>query len=146
MTLLAQGLVSRIDLSSVLASKVVERAVLEAGRIGIKVCAVVADSSGLPLAVLRMDEVNGPILEIATDKAYTAASFRRTTEALRDRMNDDSMRLGASSRKRLMLWGGGLPIFLDNKCIGSIGVSGGTPEQDIQCASAALSEFGLRVE
>ena len=144
--IMGAGIVSRLDISMQFASKLVEEAIAEAKRNQISVCAVVTDASGLPLALQRMDEVKEPFLEIATDKAHTAATFRRSTEKLRDRMGEESLRLGVASRQRMMLWGGGLPIFLENTCIGGIGVSGGTPDQDVQCASAALATLNLNSE
>jgi len=39
--------------------------------------------------------------------------------------------------------GGGLPILVDGRCIGGVGVSGGSEEQDEACARAALAALGL---
>lgn len=136
--------VTRSDLSTDLAAELVGNAVAEARRLGVNICAVVVDSSGLPLATLRMNGVSEMIVGFATDKAKTAATFRRATDEMRDRLGADHLWLGASSRTNLMLWGGGLPIFHQDQCIGSIGVSGALVQQDIQCAEAALSASGLQ--
>ncbi len=136
--------VTRRDLSTDLAAELVRNAVAEAGRLGVNICAVVVDTSGLPLALLRMNGVSEIIVGIATDKAKTAATFRRSTGELRDRLGTENMWLGATSRKNLMLWGGGLPIFDQDQCIGSIGVSGALVEQDVHCAETALGASDLQ--
>lgn len=137
-------IVIRSEVSSDTALRLVQSAVSHAATQGWKVCAVVADTGGRPLALLRMDGVSEPIIDIATDKAFTAATMRRTTVAFHDRMNSDAMRLGFSNRNRLMVWGGGLPLFHEGQCIGGIGVSGTLAEQDIACAEAALAAVGLQ--
>lgn len=136
--------VTRRDLATGLAAELAREALAEAGRLGVNVCAVVVDSAAQPLALLRMNGVSDVIVEIATDKARTAATFRRATDALRDRLGSDKMWLGATSRTSMMLWGGGLPIFDEDICVGAIGVSGALVEQDIQCAETALRTTGLR--
>lgn len=105
----------------------------------IAVAAVAVDATGLPLALWRMNGVNPAFLEAASDKAWTAAQFRRSTEALRERMAEETLRAGAASRGRMLLWGGGLPVLVEGACIGAIGVSGGLVAQDIACAEAALA-------
>lgn len=135
--------VSRADLPLAVAQALAAAAVDAALREGLAICAVAADSAGLPLAVLRMDGVAEPFLTFATDKAWTAATLRRTTEALRERMQTDPLRLGSANRERLMLWGGGVPVFHKGQCIGGLGISGGTVAQDIACAMAALAALGL---
>ncbi|MBE2277284.1 MAG: heme-binding protein [Rhodobacteraceae bacterium] len=136
-------MVARADLAASMAQRLVQAAVDEAARQGWRIAAVAADAGGLPLALLRMNGVNEVFLTAATDKAWTAASFRRSTEALRERMSAEELRAGAASRARMLLWGGGLPILVDGACIGALGVSGGLVAQDIACAEAALAACGL---
>lgn len=135
--------VARRDLTTDMAIKLTGAAIAEAARLGLRICAVVADAGGLPLSVMRMNGANEPFLTAALDKAWTAAGFRRSTEVLRERMAEDELRAGATSRPHMLLWGGGLPILVDGECVGAIGVSGGLVSQDITCAEAALSACGL---
>jgi uncharacterized protein GlcG (DUF336 family) len=83
-------------------------------------------------------------VEIAMDKAYTAAGFGFPT---RDWMpaiaGDDALRIGLPLRPRLVVFGGGLPIREHGVLIGGIGVSGGSAEQDEACARAGLAALGL---
>lgn len=126
------------------ASLAVESALNRAEHLGIKVNAAVVDRNGNTLAYLRM---RGAFLHsegLAIDKAYTAASFGFATREWMDRIGDDGrLRVGITSRPRLVVLGGGVPIMLDGVCIGGIGVSGGTEEQDELCANAALEALGL---
>ena len=57
--------------------------------------------------------------------------------------NDETLKIGLPARPRLVIFGGGLPIVADGVRIGGIGVSGGTAEEDEQCAAAALKAIGL---
>ena len=47
---------------------------------------------------------------------------------------------------RLIIFGGGYPIFMDGHCIGAIGVSGGHYSEDMDCALAALNAIGAKIE
>ena len=89
-----------------------------------------------------MDEA--PLLSetIAKNKAYTAASFGLPTHEWYTMIKDDpSLLHGIVHTDRLVVFGGGLPIKSEGYLIGGIGVSGGTVEEDIQCAQAALDVF-----
>jgi uncharacterized protein GlcG (DUF336 family) len=130
-------------LGAATAMQLVQAAIGEAERQGLRIAAVAVDAAGLPLAALRMDGVNEAFMTAASDKAWTAAAFRRSTDALRQRMADDELRAGAATRSRMLLWGGGLPVLIDGVCVGAIGVSGGLVAQDIACAKAALAVYGL---
>lgn len=137
-------LYSHPTVSARTALRLVEAAVAEAERNGWRVAAAVVDRAGLPLASLRMDAATPPILEFALDKAYTAATMRKGTEAFFERMTSSpSLTLGFQNRARLMVWGGGLPIVHEGAVVGGIGVSGAQDFEDIACAKAALTGQGL---
>ncbi len=109
-----------------------------------RVAIAVVDASGIPVAALRMDGAAPPVLDFALDKAYTAATMRRSTEAFHQRMDSSpSLRLGLSNRPRLIVWGGGLPIVDEGQVIGGIGVSGARDVDDVACAKHALGSIGL---
>lgn len=137
-------LVSHVTLSAATALRLVGAAVTEAERNGWRIAVAVVDPSGLPIAAVRMDQATPPILEFAQDKAYTAATMRRSTEAYFGRMaSSPSLTLGFQNRPRLMVWGGGLPIVHDGRVVGGIGVSGAKDFEDVACAEAALAQEGL---
>jgi len=127
-------------LSWVAAAQVVAAAVGHAEELGILVHAAVVDSHGNTLAYLRMPGAFFHSERFAIDKAYTAASFGFATGEWMDRIGDQpSLKVGLTSHPRLMVLGGGLPIQLEGVCLGGIGVSGGSEEQDEACARAGIS-------
>lgn len=139
-------MIHKIDsLSSVAALRLLHSALANATSSELSVAVCLCDVHGHVLASARMDGVTPPILTFAQDKAYTAATMRRTTSAFAERMgSSQSLSLGLSTRERLLPWGGGLPIVYQGKVIGGIGVSGAKDFEDIACAEAALSahKFG----
>ena len=121
------------------ASAIARAAVAHADELGVRIHVSVVDRAGLPLACLRM---NGAFLHsqgIAEDKAYTAVSFGFPTRDWLEMLGDNPrLCIGLPKRERLVVFGGGLPILLDGECIGGIGVSGASEEQDEACAEAGL--------
>lgn len=131
-------------LGSAAARRIVEAAIAEAERGGWRIAVAVVDPSGLPIALARMDEVTPPILDFAQDKAYTAATMRRSTEAFFGRMTSaPTLSMGFQNRPRLMVWGGGLPIFHEGLAVGGVGVSGAKEAEDVACARAGIAAVGL---
>lgn len=114
---------------------------------GWSVAVVVADAGGEVLASARMDGVAAQILGFAADKAFTAATMRRSTRDFFARMNStDDLRMGLANRPRLITWEGGLPICHDGFVVGAIGVSGAQGHEDGECAQVALQRAGLSPE
>lgn len=103
------------------------------------------DRSGVLVAFLRMAGSPLHSAAIAEDKAYTAVSFGRDTagwnEILESRTT--ALRHGLMNRDRFAAFGGGLVVRQGDERIGGIGVSGGSEEQDIECAKAGLEAIGL---
>jgi glc operon protein GlcG len=96
----------------------------------------IVDDGGNLIYLQRMDETQIGSVEVATKKAQTAIKFKRPTKVLEDAV--------AGGRAVIMtLTGalpieGGLPITVDGRIIGAIGLSGGTSAQDGQVAKAAV--------
>ena len=83
-----------------------------------------------------------PILEIALNKAYTAASFQQPTKDLASVAGQSWFQsLVVSSNGRIMPGGGAVPIIEGGSVVGAIAVSGGTDEQDQKCAEVAMSGY-----
>lgn len=126
------------------AAAAVTAAVAHAGRLGVRINAAVTDSAGTLMAFLRMPGAFVHSVDIAIDKAYTAAGFGFPTaqwpEILRA---DEALRQGMPQRPRLVVFGGGLPVREGGELIGGIGVSGASAEQDEACARAGLAALGL---
>lgn len=79
---------------------------------------------------------------MAVDKAWTATSFRISTHAWNAYLTDRQV-APLANRPRLTAVGGGYPIIENGRCVGGLGISGGTYEQDQQAAEEALSALGF---
>jgi len=126
------------------AAAATQAAVAKAEALGIRINVAVTDASGTLMAFLRMPGAFLHSIDIAIDKAYTAASFGFPTSQWGAALaNDELLRAGLNARPRLVLFGGGLPVVEGGERIGGIGVSGGSAEQDEVCAAAGLAVLGL---
>lgn len=121
------------------AKKLIEAAEKKAKELKKAMAIAVCDEGGTLKAFYRMD--NAPLLsvQIAQDKAYTAASFGIATHRWYEFIKEDApLQLGIVHTPRLIIFGGGYPITVDNQVVGGIGVSGGHYTEDMKCAEAAL--------
>ena len=120
-------------------------AVKAAGVLGLRVNVAVVDAGGVLAAFLRMPGAPLHSVDIAIDKAYTAASFGLATSQWSAALQQHSVavRDGIVRRPRFVAFGGGLPVMEVGQCIGGIGVSGSTEEQDEAIANAGLKAMGL---
>lgn len=119
-------------------------AVLHAEANGWRINVAVVDRSGNLMSFLRMPGAFLHSVDIAVDKAYTAAGFGFATSQWAGILQgDEALRLGMPVRPRNVVFGGGLPMREGGVLIGGIGVSGGSAEQDEICARAALVALGL---
>jgi uncharacterized protein GlcG (DUF336 family) len=125
------------------AIEMVRRAHTEAGQLDIAVTAVVVDGSGRMIALGRMDRARPITVEIALNKAYTAASFQQSTKDLGAVAGQPWFQsLVVSSNGRIMPGGGAIPVVEGGNIVGAIGVAGGTDDQDQKCAEVALASYG----
>jgi uncharacterized protein GlcG (DUF336 family) len=118
------------------AKKVAAPAVAEASRNNWAMAVAVVDGAGDLVYFERMDATQAGSVLIAIGKARSAARFKRPTKAFQDMLAG-----GGDGWRVLGLEGavpveGGVPIVIDGKIVGAIGVSGGTSAQDGQCAGA----------
>ena len=127
------------------AQAMTQAAARHAQQLGVRINIAVVDAAGNLAAFLRMPGAPLHSIDIAIDKAYTAASFGLATsgwsEALR--LHSEAVRQGLVLRPRFVAFGGGLPIVEGGHRVGAIGVSGGSEDEDEQCASAGLRVLGL---
>ena len=117
------------------------RASADTGR---RMVIAVVDREGTLKSFLRMDGAPLLSVEIAQNKAYTAAAFGMATHAWFEFIKgDEPLRLGIVHTERLVTFGGGYPIVVDGEVVGGIGVSGGHYTDDMEVAAAALEGAGL---
>jgi glc operon protein GlcG len=99
----------------------------------------ILDDGGNLIYQERMDDAQIASIQISMGKAHTALAFKRPTK-----MMEDGVLAGRTQTLTLpgaILIEGGLPLLVDGKVIGSIGVSGGTSAQDGQVAKAGVDAF-----
>jgi uncharacterized protein GlcG (DUF336 family) len=115
----------------------------KAVEIGVPMCIAITDESGNLLAFERMDGGKIPNITIAIDKSYTAAGLQKGTDKLGEANQPGQPAHGISSAVggRMLTIGGGLPVLFDGNVVGGIGVSSGTPAQDLVVAQAGIKEF-----
>ena len=131
----------RSSVSTELAHSMIDAAERKAAEMGHPFVIAVVDDSGVLKAFSRMDGAALLSVQIAQDKAYTAAGFGLSTDGWHEFVKDDPpLALGAAAGiDRLIVFGGGFPIMIDGKIIGAIGVSGGHYTQDMDVAKAGLA-------
>src|SRR5437762_5554132 len=118
------------------AKKIAALSVAEANKNNWKMAIAIVDISGDLVYFEKIDGTQAASVQIAQDKARSAARFKRPTKALQD-----ALAAGGAGLRLLALEGavpveGGVPLIADGKIVGAIGVSGGASEQDGQCAKA----------
>ncbi|MEW8027677.1 MAG: heme-binding protein [Candidatus Thiodiazotropha sp.] len=118
-----------------------------AEEIGVAVNAAVVDRGGNLLAFQRHNSAPLHSISIAIDKAYTAVSFGFPTSEWISVIGDrPALREGLVQRDRLVIFGGGLPIRINEELVGAIGVSGASETEDEACARAGIEAIGLAGE
>lgn len=108
----------------------------EARKNGWNVAIAIVDASGGLIYFQRLDETQPGSIAIAQGKARTAALFKRPTKALEESVAGG--KLGFLAVDGVVPIQGGVPVTVDGKVIGAVGVSGVTSAQDEQVALAAL--------
>ncbi len=116
------------------------RVALEAcRRQGFQVAVVVVDRSGLTQVLLRDRFAGAHTVELASNKAWTAASFRMATSALAAETQAGKTQSGMRNQARFAGVAGGLPIEGAGSALGAIGVSGAPGgDADEGCAKAGI--------
>jgi glc operon protein GlcG len=118
------------------AKKVAAPALAEAVKNNWTMAVAVVDPGGNLVYYEKMDNTQLGSATVAIDKARSAALFKRPTKAFQD-----ALAAGGDGLRILRLQGavpveGGIPLMVEGKIVGAIGVSGGASAQDAQCAKA----------
>jgi len=133
----AAQLASKRSLTLDAAKKIAAAAEAEAAKNKWNVVIAILDDGGHLIYLQRMDETQIGSVQIAQDKGRTAVIMKRPTKAL-----EDAVASGRNVVLRLpgvLPVEGGLPLMVDGKVIGGIGVSGVTSQQDGQIAAAGVA-------
>ncbi|MFL5799639.1 MAG: GlcG/HbpS family heme-binding protein [Actinomycetota bacterium] len=127
------------------AGRVVEGVMAEARRRAVELSVAVADESGHLVAAGRMDGAPFGTMDVALDKAHSAAAFAAPTSrwAASSAPGGSNWGFHAALGGRMTVYGGGLPIMRDGRLIGAVGVSGAAADVDESCAAAGIEAAGL---
>jgi len=125
-----------------LALRLMEKVEAEAARMGVKAVVAVSDASGRPVAIHCMDGAYIGSYDVALNKTYTSVAFQMSTAKLAELAAPGGSLYGIqhTNEGKIVIFGGGEPLYLDDVLIGAIGVSGGTAEQDTK-----LGEYGKNI-
>ncbi len=122
------------------AFQLIEHTIFEAEKINKHLAVAICGPEGELISFLRMDDASPAASKIAQNKAYTAACDRKSTKEMGDMMIAKSRPPAYWGDSKITGFGGGLPIILDSKVVGGIGVSGLSEAEDVRIAEAALKK------
>jgi glc operon protein GlcG len=122
------------QLNTATAKKLAAGTLAECAKNSWNVAVAVVDTHGSLVYFERMDDTQYASMDIAIGKARAAATYRRPTRAFADVINKGGP--ATATLPGVMASPGGVPVFVDGRIIGAVGVSGVTGDQDEQCSMA----------
>ncbi len=133
-----------LDTAKCLIEKVQEKAL----SMGVRAVVAVSEAGGNIIAVEAMDDAYFASYDIAVNKAYTCVALKMSTKKLSTLSQPGQSLYGIqfTNQGRIVIFGGGDPLFSQGKVIGAIGVSGGSEEQDTALSAYAKEVFEQIVE
>ncbi len=119
----------------------------KANEIGVPMWIAVTDEAGNLIAFERMNGGKAHSITVAQDKAFTAGSARKATHEYNEVCIPGSLAFGIHTEVggRMSVVGGGYPVKVGDEFVGGIGVSSGTPQQDMECAQAGIDYFLAKI-
>jgi len=121
------------------AKKPAAAALAEAAKNKWTMAVAIVDPGGNLVYYEKMDNTQLASTHVAIDKARTAATYKRPTKAFQDGLAAGGVGLRILKLRGATAVEGGIPLLVDGKIIGAIGVSGDTSEHDNQCATAGAA-------
>ncbi len=120
----------------------IEEVEAEAARIGVRAVVAVSDEKGRPIAVHCMDGSYIGSFDIAVNKTYTSVAFQMPTWKLAELAAPGGSLYGIqhTNEGKVVIFGGGEPLYIGEQMVGAIGVSGGSAEQDTY-----LGQYGKKI-
>ncbi|WP_371379871.1 cob(I)yrinic acid a,c-diamide adenosyltransferase [Sporomusa aerivorans] len=125
------------------AKRMIEAAEKKAIEIGVPMVIAVVDAGGNLVAQERMDNALLASVSIALNKAYTAVALKMSTDQAAAVSQPGQMLYGLNTTDgcRMVVFGGGFPLWENGVLVGGIGVSGGSVDEDMTVAKAGLAAF-----
>ena len=126
------------------AKRIAAAAEAEAMKRGATVVIAVVDDGGHLLVLHRLDDTQVASVDVGIGKARTAAIFRRPSKVFEDQIREG--RVAALALPGATPLQGGIPINVNGKVIGAIGVSGNTPQEDEDIAKSGAAATAAAIE
>lgn len=125
------------------ARRIIAAAEKKAHDIGQPMNIAVVDEGGNLVSHVRMDNAWLGSIDISINKAFTARAFDLSTKELakNSQSGDQFFGIHTSNHGRVMIFAGGIPLKVDGKVVGAVGVSGGMGAQDQSVAEAGAAAF-----
>lgn len=133
--------ISKITINRKTAEYVTKRCIQKSYEVGVPMVICVTDFNGSIILLTRMDNSLLASIEIAVKKAYTAAVLKMPTDDLRELSLPEGELYGINNDGKIIAFGGGFPLRINEEIVGAIGVSGGTVKQDMLVAKYGLNAF-----
>jgi len=133
---------SKPEMTLKLAKKLAEKVEAEAAKIGVNAVVAVSNSGARPVLVECMDDSYIASYDVAFQKAYTVVALKMSTIQLKSLSQPNQPLYGIqfTNNGQIVIFGGGVPLKVNGKIVGGLGVSGGSEEQDTY-----LADFGGKV-
>lgn len=139
MTYAQEEFVQEPVLTGKMAAKIAQEAFAQAEKDGYFITVTVVDKSGQTLAVLRHHDAGVHTLRASYKKAYTANSQKRETAEIAKGVKDGTIPEDIRFLdENILIMAGGVPIFINGKVVGGIGVGGAHNNEDVRIAKAGL--------
>jgi uncharacterized protein GlcG (DUF336 family) len=118
----------------------------KAKEIGVPMSIAIVDDGCNLIAFEKMDGAKITSIDIAINKAFTAAGSRKGTHEFAEVASPGKPAFGihVSNQGRFTIFGGGLPILIKGEVVGGVGCSSGTAEQDREVAQAGLAALSSK--
>jgi len=101
----------------------------------------IVDDHGELLAFVRTDSCKLPSINIAMNKAYTAAREQDESLVIGERSRTEGFPMTNYGELRYVSWGGGFPLIADGRVVGAVGVSGLPEAEDMELAQLGIAAF-----
>ena len=126
-----------------LAKQLMEIIEKRAEAVGLKAVIALCNAHGNPIAVHCMDDAFLVSYDVATKKAYTSVAVKMSTKELSKIAQPGQTFYGVDKLDggKIIIFGGGIPLKVDGKIVGGLGISGGTGEQDHDLALFGEAAF-----
>ena len=120
--------------------KIIKNCIYKSKQIDVAMVIWVMDEHGNPVMFERMDGALLASIEVAKGKAYSAVAFKLPTHELNELVKSGEL-CGINNLEKVIMFGGGYPLKINDLIVGAVGVSGGTIAQDMEVASYAVKMF-----